>query len=567
MLLETTDTVETSSDTATVKSTTKNPGPNLKKTARWFDELSALAKSKVKFIATDDLTIHPACDFVPFYQPTQDSVEQSVKENGILLPLALAKDGRVIDGRYRLGAAKRLGLKKLPTLTIGIDGDDLVHWIFHVKYDREHLSLEERLLLAHQYQKRLSGEYIKIRAKKMTAAKLAPKKAKATKKRHSTLPRQDSRKEAAQKFGVPCRKLNALSQLSKDRPDLYEKLAAGELKVDAALKQRGKNVEMTRVTEATKLFVRPEDVVDGQMENRIHQGEAQDVLKKVADNTASLVLFSPPYFGANVAYEPRLLEMTYQQYLAQLLAVIAESLRISRSGGRLMMVVDTTHNPVPGGDEMLPIFADLTVIAREAGWKFWMDFAWLKPEICGSKTTFGSLGRCSAPGWGRDHEWILLFFKDVKKLEGDVALSDLSRDDHQEWWDSTWEIRAETRREMLAAHPAPCPEELVERAIKLLTYRRDLVVDPFNGSGTTMVVAKRLERRFVGIDRSPGYCAIARQRLAETQNDPARDVAIPRQSMSIDEERGGSINRSAAKEINRASVDASGVVVINSQLT
>jgi DNA modification methylase len=74
-------------------------------------------------------------------------------------------------------------------------------------------------------------------------------------------------------------------------------------------------------------------------------------------------------------------------------------------------------------------------------------------------------------------------------------------------------VQPPTRRHILAAHPAPCPEELAERAIKLLTYRRDLVVDPFNGSGTLTAVAKRFSRRFIGIDRSPNYCAFAQNRL------------------------------------------------------
>jgi DNA modification methylase len=191
-----------------------------------------------------------------------------------------------------------------------------------------------------------------------------------------------------------------------------------------------------------------------------------------------------------------------------------------------MIVVDTTHNPIPGGDDALPIAADLTTIARKCGWKYWMDFAWIKPEVGGSKTTFGSLASCSAPGFGRDHEWILLFFKDDKKLDGDRALSDLGREDHQEWWHTTWDIRPETRRDILATHPAPFPEALVERAITMLTYRRDLVVDPYNGGGTTTAVAKRLGRRFIGVDRSPTYCQAARQRCDAVTLKTADEITV-----------------------------------------
>jgi DNA modification methylase len=511
---------------ATTKPAPKPPKPE---PAHWFAGLAETAKEKIRWVPVADLTEHPACNSLPFYPNVLALIQQSVKGNGILFPLAVAANGQVIDGRYRLRAAKLLGLKTLPVIDIDIVGDSVTHWLFHVKLDREHLSEGERLVLANEYHQLLSATLKKDRARKMTAARLG----KATKKRHSSEPKRDSLKETADKFDVPKRKLNAMYQLSSKRPELYAQIKSGEIEPEAAIKRQGKNVEKARVTAALETIVRPQDVTDGQMENRIHEGEAQDILKKVADDTASLVLFSPPYYGANVPYDPPLPQMTYQQYLDQLCIVVAESFRISRSGGRMMIVVDTTHNPVPGGDDALPIAADLTTIARNCGWKYWMDFAWIKPEVSGSKTTFGSLASCSAPGFGRDHEWILLFFKDQKKLDGDTALSDLTREEHQQWWHTTWDIRPETRRDILAAHPVPFPEPLVERAIKLLTYRRGLVIDPFMGSGTTGAVAQRLGRRYIGIDRSPQYCDFARQRLASVTTVDIGQTSALQQSNSF----------------------------------
>jgi DNA modification methylase len=486
--------------------------------APWFTGLSPEAKQKVRWVKVAALKEHTACDFLPFLPRSFDAVRHSVAEHGVLFPLAVAADGRVLDGRYRLRAAQALGLPSLPVLSIDVQGEDAVRWVFQMKQNREHLSEAERAVMAVQYQARLSGQYKKVRATKMTAARSA----KATATRHSAKPNQklDSRKEACQKFDVPLRKFNALKKLSKERPDLYEQIIRGQMNPDAAIKKNGKNTDAARVTAALAAAVRCEDIKDGHMENKIHQGEAQDMMKKIADDCASLVLFSPAYFGADVEYDPPLPQTTYQQYLDQLRIVLNESFRVSRSGGRLAVVVDTTKNPIAGGDEMLPIGADLTAIARSIGWRYWTDIAWIKPEVSGSKTTFGSLGQCSAPGWGRDHEWILLFFKDQKKLEGDQSLCDLSRHEHLTWWRTTWDVRPETRRNILAAHPAPYPETLAERLIKLLTYRRDLVIDAYNGSGTTTAVAKRLGRRYIGIDRSPNYCTFARQRAADT---PAPD--------------------------------------------
>ncbi|HSH95463.1 MAG TPA: site-specific DNA-methyltransferase [Roseimicrobium sp.] len=139
-----------------------------------------------------------------------------------------------------------------------------------------------------------------------------------------------------------------------------------------------------------------------------------------------------------------------------------------------------------------------------------------KPEASGKKLALGSLGLSLSPGFSRDHEWVLLFYKNQKKLDGDPSLCDLTREEHLNWRLTTWDIRAETRKEILDQHPAPYPEPLVERLIKLLTYRRDLVIDPYNGSGSTTAVAHRLGRRYIGIDQSSKYVAFARSRCVVT---------------------------------------------------
>jgi DNA modification methylase len=65
-------------------------------------------------------------------------------------------------------------------------------------------------------------------------------------------------------------------------------------------------------------------------------------------------------------------------------------------------------------------------------------------------------------------------------------------------------------------HPAMFPEALVERVLKLFSYRGDVVLDPFNGVGTTTAVAKRLGRIYVGIDISEEYCKKAEERVKNT---------------------------------------------------
>jgi len=64
-------------------------------------------------------------------------------------------------------------------------------------------------------------------------------------------------------------------------------------------------------------------------------------------------------------------------------------------------------------------------------------------------------------------------------------------------------------------HPAMFPEKLIERLLKLFSYQDDIVLDPFNGVGTTTLVANKLKRKYIGIDISKEYCKIARKRIDE----------------------------------------------------
>ena len=100
------------------------------------------------------------------------------------------------------------------------------------------------------------------------------------------------------------------------------------------------------------------------------------------------------------------------------------------------------------------------------------------------------------------------------------------------WLATQWHIRAETRTAIRDHHCAPFPEDIPHRLIKLLTYRRDVVVDPMSGSGTTTAVAAGLGRRYIGIDRSPAYCAFARHRTEEAalrakEGNVASEIASP----------------------------------------
>ena len=126
---------------APVRSVAVESAPN------WFQGLSATRKTQIRWVNVADLRVHPACDFIPFYARTYAMVLTSMRDTGsVLFPLATAPDGRVLDGRYRLQASRELGIEKLPTITIDVEGDAAVRWVFEVKISREHLSEHEARL-------------------------------------------------------------------------------------------------------------------------------------------------------------------------------------------------------------------------------------------------------------------------------------------------------------------------------------------------------------------------------------------------------------------------------------
>jgi len=87
-----------------------------------------------------------------------------------------------------------------------------------------------------------------------------------------------------------------------------------------------------------------------------------------------------------------------------------------------------------------------------------------------------------------------------------------------------WTIPPESARRI--GHPAPFPVELPEQLIRLYTYAGDLVLDPFMGSGSTLVAAAGLDRRYVGYDLDPDYVAIARRRVADLGPEPVAKKAF-----------------------------------------
>ena len=126
--------------------------------------------------------------------------------------------------------------------------------------------------------------------------------------------------------------------------------------------------------------------------------------------------------------------------------------------------------------------------------------------------SYGSWKSPSSPYLKYTWEFVEVFCKGDLKKKGNSADADISVEEFKSWVVAKWSIAPE-RHMKEYGHPAMFPENLVERVLKLFSFQNDVVLDPFNGAGTTTAVAKKTGRRYLGIDISQEYCHTAENRL------------------------------------------------------
>ncbi len=155
------------------------------------------------------------------------------------------------------------------------------------------------------------------------------------------------------------------------------------------------------------------------------------------------------------------------------------------------------------------VYSDILQIAKDCGWKYHSTIIWNEGNIS-RRTAWGSYLSASAPYVIAPVEVIAILFKNQwKKLErGD---SSISKEDFINWTNGLWTFTGESKKRI--GHPAPFPIELPKRCIKLFSYKDDVILDPFLGSGTTLLVCLMEQRKGIGVDIDGEYCEIAKRRL------------------------------------------------------
>ena len=248
-----------------------------------------------------------------------------------------------------------------------------------------------------------------------------------------------------------------------------------------------------------------------ELENVVINGDSKSI--PLPDNCVHLVVTSPPY-NASKAYDE---DLSLTDYLGMLHDVFAECYRVLAPGGR--MVVNVANL---GRKPYIPLTSHVNLIMHDIGFMHRGEVIWDKSASAGSSCAWGSFQSASNPCLRDIHEYLLMFSKGDYKLPRSKSeraggrIDTIGKEEFIQQTKSIWSFATESAKRV--NHPAPFPVELPKRCIEMFTFVGDVVLDPFLGSGTTAVAAKMTGRKYVGCDLSAEYCAIAEDRLIQTEN-------------------------------------------------
>lgn len=238
--------------------------------------------------------------------------------------------------------------------------------------------------------------------------------------------------------------------------------------------------------------------------DKIVCGDSRVVLERLPDNCVDLILTSPPYnFG--LEYDSTDDAISWDEYFESLFSIFDECIRVLKYGGRIVVNIQ-------------PVFSDYVPTHHIISQYFMRKKLIWKAEILWEKnhfnqyTAWGSWKSPSNPYLKCTWEFLEVFCKGTTKHDGDPDKADIDADSFKEWVTAKWVIQPE-RNMQRYDHPAMFPEELATRVLKLLSFQDDVILDPFNGTGTTCLSAFKHQRAYLGIDISDTYCRVAEDRL------------------------------------------------------
>jgi modification methylase len=254
--------------------------------------------------------------------------------------------------------------------------------------------------------------------------------------------------------------------------------------------------------------------------HRLIQGDARN-LSFMTDESIHLIVTSPPYWTLK-KYHDHPDQMghikDYEKFLEELSKVWQHCYRILVPGGRLVCVVGDVclSRRKFGRHVVVPLHADIAVSCRKLGFDnlnpvIWYKIAKAEYEVNNGIKFFGKPYEPNAI-IKNDIEFILMQRKPGGYRKPTIRQRQLSMIDKKEfktWFQQIWDLPGTSTKD----HPAPFPLQLAYRLVRMFSFWGDIVLDPFSGTGTTMLAAMKADRNSIGIEIDPEYCQMTLKRL------------------------------------------------------
>ncbi len=233
--------------------------------------------------------------------------------------------------------------------------------------------------------------------------------------------------------------------------------------------------------------------------------KSSERMDELPDNSVHLVVTSPPY-NVGKEYDENLSFKEYREFLKR---VWKEVYRVLVPGGRVCINIANL-----GRKPYIPLHAFIIQDMLEIGFLMRGEIIWNKGSSASPSTAWGSWLSPKNPTLRDIHEYILVFSKDTFKRENpNKRESTISKEEFLEFTKSVWSFPAVSAKRI--GHPAPFPEELPYRCIQLYTFKGEVVLDPFMGSGQTAIAAIKSGRHYVGYEINEGYVKLAEKRIKD----------------------------------------------------
>ena len=235
--------------------------------------------------------------------------------------------------------------------------------------------------------------------------------------------------------------------------------------------------------------------------------KSSESMDDLPDNSVHLMITSPPY-NVTKEYDNNL---NLNEYVELLNRVWKETYRVLVPGGRACVNVANL-----GRKPYIPLHGYIIEGMQDIGYLMRGEIIWNKASSASPSTAWGTWLSAANPVLRDIHEYILIFSKETFSRKKKGMEATIKKEEFLEWTKSVWTFPAVSARQI--GHPAPFPEELPHRLIQLYTFKDDVVLDPFVGSGTSCLSAIKDKRYYIGYDIDPEYVKLSEKRISSYTN-------------------------------------------------